>query len=323
MTIETTISKSIKASADMAKYDAACKRLLAEKIILAWIMKNCIWEYAGCSIAQIADQYIQGTPQVGEVPVMPDETNAPRIQDTGVEDTTISEGSITYDIRYFARLPQSDSSVHLIINAEAQNDFYPGYPLIKRGIYYCSRMISAQYGTEFTNSHYEKMKKVYSVWLCMNPPKYRENSITSYALSESSIHGSVQEPPQNYDMITVIMICLGKSGQKSGNRLLDLLNVLFSSDMKQTDKKMILQNDFQIPMTEQLEGRMDDVCNLSKGVWNEGMQKGIEKGIEKGILSAIQNLMESMEWSAEQAMDALKIPASDKPAYRSKLSIFS
>lgn len=68
---------------------------------------------------------------------------------------------------------------------------------------------------------------------------------------------------------------------------------------------------------------MDDVCNLSKGVWNEGMQKGIEKGIEKGILSAIQNLMESMEWSAEQAMDALKIPAGHKPAYRSKLSIFS
>ncbi len=54
--------------------------------------------------------------------------------------------------------------IRLIINIEAQNDFYPGYPLIKRGIYYCSRMISAQYGTEFKNSHYENIKKVYSIW---------------------------------------------------------------------------------------------------------------------------------------------------------------
>ena len=64
-----------------------------------------------------------------------------------------------YDIRFFAIAPVSGELIRLIINIEAQNDFYPGYPLIKRGIYYCSRMISAQYGTEFTNSHYENIKK--------------------------------------------------------------------------------------------------------------------------------------------------------------------
>ena len=34
----------------------------------------------------------------------------------------------------------------MIINIEVQNDFYPGYPLVKRGIYYGGRMLSAQYG---------------------------------------------------------------------------------------------------------------------------------------------------------------------------------
>ena len=57
--------------------------------------------------------------------------------------------------------------IALIINVEAQNDFYPGYPLIKRGIYYCCRMISSQYGREFTGPHYEKIKKVYSIWICI------------------------------------------------------------------------------------------------------------------------------------------------------------
>lgn len=83
----------------------------------------------------------------------------------------MTEGIVTYDIRFLATAPVSGELIRLIINIEAQNDFYPGYPLIKRGIYYCSRMISAQYGTEFTKSHYEDIKKVYSIWICMNPPK--------------------------------------------------------------------------------------------------------------------------------------------------------
>lgn len=58
-----------------------------------------------------------------------------------------------------ATAPKSGELIRLIINVEAQNNFYPGYPLIKRGIYYCSRMISAQYGTEFSASHYEDIKK--------------------------------------------------------------------------------------------------------------------------------------------------------------------
>ena len=72
---------------------------------------------------------------------------------------------------FFAVAPVSGELIRLIINIEAQNDYYPGYPLIKRGLYYCSRMISAQYGTEFTGSHYEQIKKVYSIWICINPPR--------------------------------------------------------------------------------------------------------------------------------------------------------
>ena len=49
------------------------------------------------------------------------------------------------------------------------------------------------------------------------------------------------------------------------------------------------------------------MCNLSKGIE--------EKGIKEGILSSIQNLMESMDWSAEQAMAALKIPESEQVQY--------
>lgn len=53
------------------------------------------------------------------------------------------------------------------------------------------------------------------------------------------------------------------------------------------------------------------MCNLSKDIE--------EKGIKEGLITAIKNLMESMGWTEEQAMEALKIPEADKPLYSSML----
>lgn len=62
-----------------------------------------------------------------------------------------------YDVRFDAIAPKSADSaeqeevIRLIINVEAQTKFKPGYPLTKRAIYYCSRMISAQHGPILQN----------------------------------------------------------------------------------------------------------------------------------------------------------------------------
>ena len=153
MNEETSIAHSLHATDESARYDAACKRLLSEKIILAWIMKSCLEEYKDCDVHEIAEKYIEGQPQVSTVPVMPDESGTV-ISGMDTEDKSVHEGTITYDIRFRAIVPRSKARITLIINMEAQNDFYPGYPLIMRGIYYCCRMISSQYGREFTDSHY-------------------------------------------------------------------------------------------------------------------------------------------------------------------------
>ena len=90
--------------------------------------------------------------------MLPDEGGTV-ISGMDTEDKSVREGTVTYDIRFRAIVPDSEEQIALIINVEAQNDFYPGYPLIKRGIYYCSRMISSQYGREFTGSHYKKSRR--------------------------------------------------------------------------------------------------------------------------------------------------------------------
>ena len=213
------------------------------------------------------------------------------------------------------------------MNVEAQNDFYPGYPLTKRGIYYCCRMISSQYGREFTGSHYEKLKKVYSIWICMNPPRNRENTITRYRLTEEHLVGKAVELVQNYDLLSIVMLCLGGPDSENYDGVLRMLDVLLSHETSEAEKRRILQDDYDIQMTRTMESEVSVMCNLSKGVmeksWKKGMAEGREKGraegLEKGILSSIKSLMETMSWTLDQAMTALKVPEAEQQIYRSLL----
>lgn len=281
--LKTTIAQGLHVTDDSAGYDAACKRVLSEKAILARIMKSCLEEYKDCDVNDIAEKYIEGQPQVSAVPVLPDEGG------------TVISGMDTED------------KIALIINVEAQNDFYPGYPLIKRGIYYCCRMISSQYGREFTGSHYEKIKKVYSIWICMKPPQYRENTITRYRLVEEYLVGEGKEPIRNYDLLSIIMLCLGGPDGSNYDGVLRMLDVLLSNETSEAEKRKILQDDYDIQMTQTMEREVSVMCNLSKGVE--------EKGVAKGILSSIKNLMETMGLTIEQAMAALKVPEGERQKY--------
>lgn len=198
---------------------------------------------------------------------------------------------------------------------------------MKRAIYYCSRMISAQYGTEFTKGEYGKIKKVYSIWVCMNPPKNRRNTITQYSIQEKHIIGDAVEQVRNYDLMSAVMICLGDEDDKNYGGLLKFLEVLLSEEKSPETKKEILETEFDVPMTQTLESEVRRMCNLSQGVMERAMEKGVAKGIgigeergeNKATLNAIRNVMNSFKVSADAAMDALHIPEADRAKYRAML----
>lgn len=51
----------------------------------------------------------------------------------------------------------------------------------------------------------------------------------------------------------------------------------------------------------------------------ELMKDDFEKKEQETLLKAIKNLMDSMKWTAEQAMTAMKIPDADKEKYIARL----
>ena len=292
----------LSVSEAMPRYDAACKRLLSNKIFLAWIMKYCVEEYADCNIDDIAEKYIESV-EVSSVGVDSDETNiqpvtaGEHIAGLKNEETSLSEGTSTFDIRFFALAPKSGGFIRIIINIEAQNRYDPGYPLVRRALYYCSRLISSQNGVEFSGKNFQDIKKVYSIWVCMDPPKKWQNNITRYSMVEEKLLGETKEQRENYDLMTAVMVCLGdekvteelNSGYKP---LLKMLEVLFSQHRAAGEKKHIMQEDFGIHFTEPMEREANYMCNLSEGVYERGYAAGILLGEQRGIQQGMQQGMQ-------------------------------
>lgn len=322
MEVETTLAESIRTMDLNARYDAACKRLLSEKILLAWIMKSCVEEFQHCGLDDIAGTYIVGEPSVGETPVPPDESGRAsgqqaqsRIRSVGQEDATLTEHTLLYDIRFVALAPSTGEPIRLVVNLEVQNEFSTGYPILKRAIYHCSRLISSQYGVEFTHSQFGEIRKVYSIWVCAAPPRAYRNTITRYRMTEENMVGVVHAEPRDYDLLTVILLGLGSEKDENYGGILKLLDVLLSGELKAEEKKRLLKRDFDLAMTTTMEQEVDHVCNLSEGVMKRGVEKGLQQGVERGRAESIRSLMESMGLTLEQAMDALKIPKEERGRY--------
>lgn len=340
------LSQNISTADKISFYDASCKRLLSSKIILAWILKSCLKEFRNYGAYEIAEKYIKGEPYVSTTAVYPDgctgdeasqgkDTGSEIVQGTTTEDVTIQEGTVTYDIRFLACYPASEEWIYLLLDVEAQNDFYPGYPIVKRGIYYGSRMISSQYGVEFSKSQYGKIKKVCSIWICMNPPQWRKNTINEYCLSENHLVGDVKEDKQKYDLMAVFILCLGDEHSQNYCGILKLLEVLLSPRRTPEEKKRILQEEFGIVMTTEMEREVIGMKSLGQGIADraytrgiahgisQGVSRGIEQGriqgIEQNIVQNIRNLMHNMNWSAEQSVAALGVPEKDRKYFLEKV----
>ena len=123
--------------------------------------------------------------------------------------------------------------------------------------------------------------------------------------------GEGKEPVRNYDLLSIIMLCLGGLNGANYDGVLRMLDVLLSNETSEAEKRKILQDDYDIQMTQTMEREVLVMCNLSKGV----EERGMAKGLTNGILTSIKNLVKNMGVSVEQAMAALKIPDTEKQKY--------
>ena len=311
---KTQLAHGIDITETKSMYDTTAKYLVSNKQVLARIMKFSIPEYKGCSIEEIIN-YIEGTPEVETHGVLP------KNEKIGGMDTSSKipeEGEFSFDIKFNALTPQKEK-IKIIINIELQKDYYPGYHFCSRGIFYCSRMISEQVYTEFVPDNYDDIKKVYSIWLCMEPPKKYANTITEYSMEEKNIFGEFTGI-ENYDLLSVLIIRLcTDENVDCENQLINMLNVLLSTKLKAEQKKEILEKEHQMKMETEMEGDARNMCNLSDLIVERTTKEVTEEVTAKETVLSVTNLMENLQLSLEKACEALGKTAEDFQAAKQVL----
>ena len=320
--IKTTLAKDIEAENLDIRYDQSVNRVLANIPLLAPITKYTVTEMKNFSIPMIEKCIDANSIQISQVFVEPGLTNRKIVNDE-LENKIPGEGRVVFDIRFTITLPDGSRS-KIIINIEAQQKSNPGYSLLNRGIFYVARLISAQLSVEFTNDgsdkeQYDNMKKVYSIWICMDCPEDKKDSIINYSFEPHVIYQGTDKlkPYENCDLMNITFIHLSGKPDKSHHQLISMLDTLLAK-MDADTKKKKLQEEHNLPMTIKLEKELNDMCNLSSGIREDGFREGEYKGTLETTIKFIKNLMHKNHSSAEEAMETLGI---DKAEYQRYLAI--
>ena len=162
-------------------------------------------------------------------------------------------------------------------------------------------MISAQKGTEFSKSNYDDLKKVYSIWICIEVPRNMEYTVTSYRLDKKVLFGNPKKRFR-YDLMEIVMICLGKEDHATdGNRLHGMLSTLLSRKLTPKEKKEHLATEYCFETSTELEGGLKEMCNYSDLIEERGIEKGIEQGKLTTLIALVQDGLLSMDEAAKRA----------------------
>lgn len=299
-----------------ASYDALAKRFLSRKAILARILKYAVPEFANYDLEEIEKKYIEGEPELAINTVPLDDTLD--IKGKNTESNSPKEGLVTFDIIFDALVPVNGESVKFIINLEPQKTTKKiNYKLMKRAVYYASRLISSQKEKEFRQDDYNKLKKIFSIWVCMDVQDYRADSIQEYRLQEKVVHGKFKDNVENYDLITIIILNIGEKA--TSHKLLNLLHLLFMELKTSEEKEKILREDYEIEITRDMEEELSKMGGLMEPLLNIAAKQAAEKTkaeVEKeSQITAIRNMVKKLNLTVQEAMNVLEIPPDRREEY--------
>ncbi len=139
--------------------------------------------------------------------------------------------------------------------------------LIGRSDVYSSTSIVHQYGIEYTNAEYDKIKHSYLVWLLLGQKETKIEYENMGHMHKVFIYISDEYEPNE------------------PNEHLRFLSLLTNTKTEKYVKISILKEEYQ--MNDEVEKEVTDMCDVARGmcesVFKRGVQQGIEQTIERNI----------------------------------------
>ncbi len=273
-------------------YDEQCKKLLADKQVLLNILKREVDEYHGLSDEEILELICE--PQLAQK-----DGDAP-LESRNVVDQSIEKEKIEYDVLLYAGLPESEEKVGLIINLEVQGSEME-YPVHKRGIYYISRLLARQDGSDvgFRQPEYDRLKKVIGIWICRMRKKGIQNV---YEIEEKLKGKKISFPKEEYDMMKLIVI--SPYDEASGEiGTMDLLSLLFGDKVSAEQMISRIEKDYGIKWSTERRKEVMSTKGWGQSMIDEAMERGIEKGLYEGIEKGILNMSLAVKMIVQGSAD--------------------
>ena len=293
-------TEDVVKTSDEVKQDASSKQVMKDRYFLANILKAVVPEYKDVSEHDIAFKYIEPKSIMDNVAVSRNLTNHTKIIGSSEEDSTVNEGIIKYDVIFEATAPVEVQEqkykrkkkgktiqINLKIDMEAQMDYNPRYPISKRAMFYCARMLSAEFDGKAETMNYNDLYKVYSIWICFDPPQYVSNTISRFKTVKEDVLGEVTIPEIDYNLMESVIIRLGKEEDAPDNKMYDLLYALFGN--KPGNEKINKLHELGYAGTS-LEKEAKTMISFSERTKEIGYNQGVQQGIQQGQLEMLNTI---------------------------------
>ena len=153
-------------------------------------------------------------------------------------------------------------------------------------------------------------------------PERKKNSIQKISLTQEQVFGESISEKENVDLMQAVIVNLGDEDAPVDHRILRLMNVLLSERADARSKQKVMEEEFHIAMTKELESEVSEMCNLGYGIYENGMKEGraegFEEGREEGITGSIDLLRESGiddETIVEKIMKRFRLTQEEAESY--------
>lgn len=178
---------------------------------------------------------------------------------------------------------------------------------VGRAEFYGARMLSFQKEHNFTGEDFNKIRKVFTIWICFNPEEGRDNTLMRYCLKREELIGHYEEPETDYDLLNIVMLNIGREESTERQSILRLLHIVFGN-RKFTEKKQVIENEYEINMSSDVGKDVDSMCNYSDMVYERALECGMERGMERGMKCGMeQGILQGMAREKENtALEMLR-----------------
>ena len=313
LTTKTTQVIDVSIDKNESTEDKKFKEFIRRTDVLAAFLHAYVDEFKNCSRETIID-------------CIQKENSDKYVQERNVFPDSGKKNEIEVDTLFRVKLPESDGSVAVYVNIEGQNKYYLPYKIERRVEAYVSELIAAQRGIEYKGQEYDKIKKVYSIWLLFDHPERRKNAIIRYDRTPKIVYGDYKPDQMKFDLANITIVYVG-TYKEDLSEAMGLVTALFGSGLTADERNATLADKYKIQLNDEDNRRLRDIVSWAESFYvgyeeckriseTEGRAKGMAEGRAEGMAEGriestsenVATVVKKYGVSVDQAIEDFNVP---------------